>query len=280
MMDTNIHNKINKLRAIYRKSKAGGFLGGKIGRKESTTVCIELNNKIVVGTHHKTGTVWMSGIFNKICKEFGLNFYSGEQKKRPDDFDVFFQSHSKFDLEQPPVEYRGLHLIRDPRDRIVSGCFYHQKSNEEWLHIKKDEFGGLTYQEKINSFKSLDDQIMFEMQNSGLRGIREMLDWNYNNQKFYEVKYEDLISDKNLILFHKIYTFLGFPGKVIPQLLGISYENSLFSNQLKKSVHLRSGKKGQWENYFTPKHKAIFIELFGDALLKLGYESNHDWAAQ
>lgn len=267
-MSTSFLREIGKIKTIFFP----------IGRKKPAKRSIELNNSILVGTHHRSGTMWLSSIFNGICEEFGLKFYSGEQEKMPKDFDVFFQHHSRFDPGQLQVEYRGLHMMRDPRDRIVSGCFYHQKSEEEWLHTRRDEFGGLTYQEKINSYESLDDQIMFEMENSGLYDIREMLDWNYKNPAFFEVKYEDLISDENLILFQRIFAFLGFPSKAIPQILSISYDNSLFSGSLRNSIHIRSGETRQWEKYFNPGHKARFLEIFGDALIRLGYESNDDWA--
>ena len=56
-----------------------------------------------------------------------------------------------------------------------------------------------------------------------------------------------------------------------------AYNNSLFSGNLTPSLHRRSGKAGQWERYFTPAHKTRFLELFGDALITLDYEENHDW---
>lgn len=239
---------------------------------------MKLDKKVLVGTHHKTGTVWMKKIFSQICQNFWLKFFYGEQEKLPRNFDIFFQEHSLFDLDKLQMEYRGLHLIRDPRDIIVSGCFYHQKAHEQWLHIKRNEFGGLTYQQKINSYDSLDDQIMFEMEHSGRKSILDMLNWNYTNPAFYEVKYEDLILDENLILFNNIFTFLRFPGEDIPKILKIAYNNSLFSGKLKNSVHIRSGETRQWEKYFKPSHKTRFLELFGNALIKLEYENNDDWA--
>lgn len=235
--------------------------------------------RVLVGTHHKTGTKWMATIFRKISRTLGLRYFYGRQEKLPAGADIFVQDHSAFDFEglkTPP--YRGLHLIRDPRDRIISGCFYHQKSRESWLHEKRREFGGLSYQEKINSFSSIEDRIFFEMEHSGKRGIREMLAWDYNNPNFIEIKYEDLIADENLLLFHTIFSFLGFPGEKIPKILKISYDNSLFSGKLNTSVHLRSGQTRQWEKYFTAAHKRRFVDLFDDALIKLGYETDNAWA--
>src|SRR5262245_45760294 len=162
---------------------------------------------------------------------------------------------------QIPLPYRGLHLIRDPRDIIVSGCFYHQKATETWLHDKQDQFGGLTYQEKINSYSSLDDKILFEMDYCGRHIIEQILAWNFDDPSFLEVKYENLIADEQLFLFHTIFNFLGFPGKAIPRTLRIAYDNSLFSGIIKNHPHVRSGKAKQWEEYFTPHHKRRFLEL-------------------
>jgi hypothetical protein len=227
---------------------------------------IEPKFKTLIGTHHKTGTNWMENIFRKLSNDFNLKFFSMEQVQLPSDF------------EKISYNYRGIHLIRDPRDVIISGCFYHQKSKESWLHIVHSKFGGLTYQQMINSYTSISDQIMFEMNNAGSYNVREILAWNYNNPNFMEIKYEDLISDFDLFLFHKIFVFLGYPNFSIPQALEIAYNNSLFSGKVGQSSHIRSGKTSQWQEYFTPAHKARFLELFGDALITLGYEKNHDWA--
>ncbi|NOY69173.1 MAG: sulfotransferase [Deltaproteobacteria bacterium] len=239
---------------------------------------IVLNKRVLVATHHKTGTKWLATIFKKISIKLRLKYFYGRQENLPKDFDIFFQDHSTFDFDRFQNQYKGLHMIRDPRDTIVSGCFYHRKSREHWLHIKRKRFGGLSYQEKINSYESFDDQLLFEMEHSGRGGIQAMLAWDYDNSAFLEVKYEDLIKDTNLFLFHKIFAFLGFPGRYLPEILKISYENSLFSGKLRRSDHLRSGKTGQWEKYFKPTHKKKFLALFDNSLIKLGYETDNKWA--
>ena len=70
------------------------------------------------------------------------------------------------------------------------------------------------------------------------------------------------------------------PGRAIPRALKISYENSLFSGMVRDTRHIRSGQIRQWEKYFSPALSKRFLELFGDdALVRLGYESDHAWAA-
>lgn len=232
-----------------------------------------LDHRVLIGTHHKTGTVWMSSIFYSIASYYHLKYYGnrGNQSFGAPfgNFDIFFQDKSKFDFDRL-YHYKGLHIIRDPRDVVVSACFYHLKSSEKWLHIKREAFGGLTYQEKLNSYSSFDDQLLFEMENSSRNTIQDMNSWNYHNPDFIEIKYEDLIEDINLHLFRKIFQFLGFKEKIIPRLLKIAYRNSLFSGNV-KSKHVRNGNKNQWIEYLKPIHEERFAALFDNVLIKLNY---------
>lgn len=241
-----------------------------------------LENRILIGTHHKTGTVWMGSIFSTISRWLSLTYCkSGLQKyDLPKEFHIFLNNHSKFNFDSFRFPFRGLHIVRDPRDVIVSACFYHQKAKEEWLHEPKEKFNGLTYQQKINSYNTLGDRFLFEMEHSAGGNIRNMLEWDYTRRDFMEIKYENLIQDVDLKLFHEIFLFLGFPGSAIPVLLTIAYNKSLFSNQLKKNDHIRSGKIQQWKQYFNKIHKERFLELFGDGLIQLGYEQNNNWSCE
>ena len=39
----------------------------------------------------------------------------------------------------------------------------------------------------------------------------------------------------------------------------------------------RKGQIGEWRNHFTEEHKQAFKEIYGDLLVKLGYEKDCDW---
>jgi hypothetical protein len=238
----------------------------------------QMPGKILIGTHHKTGTNWFINIFREICKCGKLAFFAGDQDTLPTENDVFLQDHSYFTLNDLGKPFKGIHIIRDPRDVIISGCFYHQKSYEPWLHCRSKRFSGMTYSEKINSYSSLEDKIVFEMENAGSSTINDMRKWNYFDKHFYELKYEDLIADQDLFLFHEIFVFLGFTGYSLPVCLEIAYKNSLFSGQLRKNSHIRSGKANQWQSFFTSRHKKRFVQLFDDTLVTFGYEKDNSWA--
>ena len=45
------------------------------------------------------------------------------------------------------------------------------------------------------------------------------------------------------------------------------------------SSHYRKGVAGDWKNHFKPEHVERFKELYGELLLKLGYEQAPEWSA-
>lgn len=226
----------------------------------------------LVGTHHKTGTVWMRDVFRQICEHRGTLFFSGRQRDAPAACAVIFEDHSKFDLAALAVPFRGLHMIRDPRDVITSGAFYHRHAAEKWLHRRQWRFGLKSYRTAINACPTEEKALLFEMENAAGRTIRAMLDWDYTNPCFFEVRYEDLIQDETLEIFRRIFIFLGYEEAELPSLLEIVRQNSLFSG-CRNPHHVRSGKVAQWKEHFTPALRARFVELFGDALERLGYEA-------
>lgn len=214
----------------------------------------------------------MENLFMAICDAYSLTYVSGQQCHLPRRFDVFFQDHSEFDFTSLAKAYRGLHLIRDPRDVIVSGAFYHQHSTEAWLHKPMAYLNGQTYQQALNRCSTLEDKLLFEMEYAGRHTIAEMLAWDYANPQFFEVKYEDLIVDVELRLFREIFLFLGFSEDQMDTLLEIAHAHSLFSGLNNDPSHVRSGQPQQWPTYFNATLKNRFDELFGDALIRLGYE--------
>ncbi len=233
---------------------------------------------IVVGTHHKTGTEWMGDVFRTISHLMQFKFYNGVQPSLGAGDQIFLQVDSAFNLPKLPP-YRGLHIIRDPRDVIISGAAFHEKTaEEEWLLEPKGEFGEMSYQEKLRSLDSLHDKLVFEMNGRGKKTIHQMTAWNYRNENFYEVKYEDLVVDHDLALFSRIFLFLGLSGAILPICLDVAWSRSIFSGALRKhGVHIRSGRPQQWRSVFTKRLARQFHELFGDALIRLGYETDQSW---
>lgn len=236
-----------------------------------------LDHVLLICTHHKTGTKWMKKVFSAICEKYSWRFQEGDIRRCPSQCDVFLNWNSQVITSQTKVGYRGLHLIRDPRDVIVSGAFYHQTASEDWLHKRRLGFIGRTYQQAINRQESIADKIRFEMEHASGQVIRDMLNWNYSDPDIIECRYEDLIIDVELREFRRIFIHLGFPSEAMDEICEIAWKHSLFSGEVTDTQHIRSGQPGQWAGIFDRSLRYRFLELFGDALVRLGYEPNDAW---
>ena len=69
---------------------------------------------------------------------------------------------------------RVLHLIRDPRDVVISAMHYHKASRETWLHEPIPGYDNLTYQRALRSLPTRFAQYVFEMDNSSASTLRDM----------------------------------------------------------------------------------------------------------
>jgi hypothetical protein len=237
-------------------------------------------NLLVHCAHHRQGSTWFGSVLRAIADEYGLRFQScGQEALRPDT-DIFLQDHSLVDVTKLPP-YVGSHMIRDPRDVIVSGYFYHLWTKEKWAHAPMQEVGGRSYQEYLNSL-SQEDGILYEIDDFVTHDLQHMVEWNYDNPNFVEVKYEEIIADQESV-FRRIFRHYGFNTAAIKTSLGIAKRRN-FESRTKRKVgevlpksHLRSGRPGQWREVFTAGHIARSKEVLADALIKLGYETGHDW---
>lgn len=232
---------------------------------------------ILVGTHHKTGTKWMLSVFEGISQALGERLHGGRQEDLPPDARVFFQDHSRFDFSGIPRGFRGLHVVRDPRDVLLSGARYHARSAEPWLHVRRLRHWGLTYQQAIRRRRGLADAIRFEMDHEGGATVREMLAWDRTRPEFFEAKYEDLVGDGDLVLFRQILLFLGYRAEDLPILERIVREKSLFGGLVRDPGHVSDGRAGQWREIYDERLRQDFVDRFGDALDRLGYDADDSW---
>lgn len=246
-----------------------------------------MKNHILVGTHHKTGTVWMLRVFRQIAKALQIPMYEltprhgyldmESKRARIDEVlekgapTIFYDSVSKFPLEGVPNEMmRGIHIIRDPRDVIISSAKYHSWSDEVWLHKPESKFDGLTYSEKINSIDDQHQKLIFEMDNAAGSNIRAMD--NFDSQNIFEhVKYESLITDTNLYLWHRLSVFLGFEGREILISMEKFWFNALFGGADTNDPHVQDGSVNQFKDIFDKSLAAEFHKRFEGVLGRLGY---------
>lgn len=248
---------------------------------------------ICVGTHHKTGTIWMRKVFRAISNEMGIPFMQMYRSKRMADIPqsgpciiVNWSSSFPKELKEHP-EARFIHIIRDPRDVLLSGLRYHRVAglgNEKFLREKRKEWGGKNYQDHLNSLPSEHDQMLFEMGEKHDKTLQEMLAWDYKHPHSFELAYEDLIEDTDCAIFRKTLEKIGAPGLDIDKAVQIYWNLSLFGGLAKKedrserqNLHVSSGKPAQWVEKLPRDIAEIYVERYGADLKTLKYEKSLKW---
>jgi hypothetical protein len=270
--------------------------------------------------HHKCATSWINAIAEDVSRRLGLKFaiVSSHREFNEDlpgfidqnEIDLLSYSNAKIEHISALTHYRAFHIIRDPRDIIVSAYHSHfySHSTARWPKLA-------SHREKLKSV-SKDEGLWLEMGFS--RWELEDLDkWNYHLPDVMEIKMEELIVNPYDRLL-EAFTFLGLaengarsarsellaasanwirgatggtvaswlrPDKLsTPEFLGIIHKNRFAAKAGGRrpgdedvTSHYRKGVAGDWVNHFSPDNRQYFKSNFGELLLKLGYEKSLDW---
>jgi Sulfotransferase domain len=277
--------------------------------------------------HHKCGTQWIQGILREIGQELGLkyNFASepSQFKQNLQAFlasqktDIFSFTNSEYEYVKNLSDFRGFHVVRDPRDIAISGYFSHlyshptEQATEHAARIQeqRDKLQALSKDE------GLLQEIEFESD-----VFNAMYSWNYSQENVLEVKMEDLMANAYNV-FMEIFRFLGVVGPSRPQfterwghvlsltlsrlqevtlhktivhlplrtlpserILGIVYEHDFKKKTRGRKPgeedaksHYRKGIPGDWKNHFKQEHIDLFKSKYNDLLIKLEYEKDENW---
>jgi hypothetical protein len=211
----------------------------------------------------------------------------------------------------------GFHVIRDPRDIAVSSYFSHLHSHptDNWPELAqhKKRLSALDTSEGL----LCDMEFCLDLPTRGhnIAPYRCMAEWDYAGPDVLAVRYEALIVNPYDVMM-KAFGFVGLlspeelgagtltqhlgrilarrvlPGRRqrLPQLSSWNILATIYDNRYDKKTagrargdenpksHYRKGIAGDWRNYFEDQHKARFKELYGDILIRLGYETGSDWS--
>ncbi|MBV9990667.1 MAG: sulfotransferase domain-containing protein [Alphaproteobacteria bacterium] len=243
----------------------------------------------VIATHHKSGTVWLNHTFRKIGEALSLRVVNvgrdavlGEEELAPPL--ILLAANSKLDKYPRLMEdgrVRALHVVRDPRDVLISSMHYHGHAQEKWLARPSDRFGGHSYREALAALTTPRARYLFEMEHSTADVVAAMLAWS--DPKSFETRYEELMRDTEGELFARIARHLGFTPDEVETCRGVFWQHALFggSAHLKGQLaHVRSGAPEQWRTVFDRTLGEAFAARLGGSLIQLGYERDTRWIEQ
>ncbi|SHL05651.1 sulfotransferase domain-containing protein [Rhodothermus profundi] len=270
---------------------------------------------------HKCASMWLSAIAERACAMLGIPYvYFYKSTRWGWNFADFYQKtdHPVLGCANPEIDevrqlqnFRGVHVVRDPRDLIVSAYFSHRYSH--WFKPGTEEYA---HQERLRRVPK-EEGIRLEIEFSE-RYLRPIADWDFSMPHVLELKFEEVTARPYESIL-QIFAFLGlldeddwtwwrqlidtprfvwnrvarrwggwgrWPRRTIPaeKLLGIVYELQ-FERLARRSrgqedpkSHYRKGQPGDWRNHFTEEHVALFKERYPGLLVKLGYEPDDNWS--
>ncbi|MGB5832307.1 MAG: sulfotransferase domain-containing protein [Thiohalocapsa sp.] len=284
-----------------------------------TSTANETPPRIFFG-HHKAATSWVIKILSDLAHLNGFRIETintaGELNQaildRLASGETQFLAFRNADPAYLPAlgSFVGFHIIRDPRDILVSSYFSHRNSHptENWPELAEHS----ARLQRLDQTSGLvaDMEFCTELTTNGfsVRPLTCMRDWDYERKDIHELKYEEVILDP-YGSFLDIFQFLQLlsddeigvhtlSSHILRILRGRAIRNksgpppllptwnilaSVYDNRFARKTagrrpgdedpmsHYRKGVSGDWENYFTPELTARFNHLFGDILSRLSY---------
>jgi hypothetical protein len=282
---------------IARDAKAAAT---RVAKKLRRTFEPAPPSPIFVFTHHKTGTVLFRNLFHEVARTFGWSW--SEHFRWCDDppgTDVTFFGTSLAGPRVMAQEFRGVHVVRDPRNVLLSGYGYHRRCRErwcintdfdpstpirfprvpysqehrpeEWKRAYLDGLAGRSYQQHLLDC-DVDRGLIFEMEHYAAWTTEQMLAWNYHDPRVLEVKLEDVTSGFDEAM-HDIFGHLLLTSSQVARAQRIAQRHDL-SRMPREDVaalsHV-SAHQTDWREQLQPLHEAEYRARFGEAHSKLGY---------
>jgi len=242
--------------------------------------------------------MWFANTLREWCEQTGRRFNemigtAGDPYLQKDEPFKWPASHLKGEekdwevvLTQRAYSLAGMrdvrfsHMIRDPRDMVVSGQRYHKWCHEKWAKVPKREFDWRSYQHVLRDLDN-EEGLLFELEYFGRMSTLAMWKWPYyGDPRCLNLRYEDVIYQPKQ-MFRKLFEHygLGDVEKGVECALKHSFESRSGRRlgEEKEGDHYRKGTPNDWKIRFTPTVVAEFKRQFGQALIDLGYEKDFSW---
>ncbi|MCH8824501.1 MAG: sulfotransferase domain-containing protein [Planctomycetes bacterium] len=184
---------------------------------------------------------------------------------------------------------KGVYIIRDGRDALVSQYFFRSRSIPEGDHPQMTAYQRRSFPGLVNKANVKDNITSFlKRQLANPRFAKA--NWGQHARSYFEVantnvvllRYEDLLTDGPNTLAQAMSKLTSQPVDLERAQRSIdrfSFKKQAgrSAGQEDRSAFLRKGQTGDWRNHFTKDAAKIFDKHCGDMLIQAGYESDHSW---
>lgn len=240
--------------------------------------------------HHKSGSTWILQILQAVAEKLGLELlYSNGPHTFPEGSigpvcrrsGVEMLCYVNADYRRVEgTAVRAIHVVRDPRDVIVSGYFSHRNSHPagDWPDLQ-------AYREVL---REVDETagLLLEMEFSAMV-MADMASWPPAVPGVLELKFEDLIADPEP-RFWSILDHLGLRSRVTGEELRAILAANAFEvlargrkpGETDVGHHYRRGVPGDWLEHFRPAHVWAFKMRYNELLVRYGYENDDRWTGR
>jgi len=251
---------------------------------------------LCVATHPRGGTVWLRRTLRDAARAMDV---------------PMIEVASLFDLKHLPssgpailVNWRGtfprpifgmeeariVHLVRDPRDILISATQFHPVAPEQGhmaLHEPRPELQGLSYQQFVKALPDDDTRMAFEMEHRHAAVAEEMMAWELSRANTLELRYEDLIGDVSCSGFAAALDWAGIAGLDANTLLASYWKHAIFGGLARSPNvdpflrrHIRSAQPERWRREMPREIAQDYEARFGALLRVLGYAEDGAWVGQ
>lgn len=245
-----------------------------------------MQHHIAIGSHHKTGTHWMRNVFRQFAKSVRAPFIDLSYTDKLDATEKFhrheaarkrvvvFHEHSQFPAfvhDPSGAGFRGVRIVRDPRDVLVSAVNYHRKTDAGWVLKPQKRHGGVSLQSKLAALPDDEARYLYEIENVIEPTLQRMRDFDHG-EVFADVAYEDLVTDRDLTLTDRMFGWLGLEPADAEPAARAMWDNSLFGAlRPEGNDHISHGGAKQFEDRMSEAVLDRFRSRYADVIEVLGY---------
>jgi hypothetical protein len=250
---------------------------------------LAMRTHLVHCSYHKCLTVYfgrvMDALFNR-CLPWSRGYRHYNSHLR--DFYEGFRAHRVASVNNRCLDlerlgrFRISRFIRDPRDLIVSGYFYHRRGTEDWLRIEsptEDDWyfangvvpeglagTGLSFARYLQSIPE-EEGLLAELEFRA-RHLESMALWPTEHPDIAVYRYEDLVADGPAV-FRELLAFYGLSP--LERRLGLWLARRHSLRRRRQDPHVRDPAAGQWRKHFTPRVREAFDARHRGLVERLGY---------